>query len=251
MARFFTYASIEDRDLAVTLKSNSSGGRDEECYLQDLLIRASHEPTSRFIIAIDYEHYIFHVVRVIETSMLEVEDAVTVLDGFVRSGSGASISTFYKTENDLSDSREKTLTHSYLATLSHARGPFFDSLSLPTPDLELLESPPNVPSKQRIANAVNQALCRLRNAWHDRITVRVLFWIIIGALCIFAAVMVHGSFDKFFYQHFEHGIWVRYNLKAVKVRSTSFNLPTTMPQAGQPKPRIRMANGHFESTTKP
>ncbi|KAH4942592.1 hypothetical protein HBI79_027870 [Parastagonospora nodorum] len=213
MAGFFTYASIEDKDLTLTLKSNSSGGHEEECYLQDLLIRASHEPTSRFIIAIDHKHYIFHVVRVTETSMLEVEDAVTVLDGFVRSGSEASISTFYKSDDDLSNSREKMSTRSCLATLSHARGPFFDSLSLPAADLELLRFPSNVPRKQRIVTAVNQTICRFRTAWNDHIAVRVLFWIAIGALCILAAAMVHGTFGKAFHQHFEHGIWVRYDLK--------------------------------------
>jgi len=213
MAKFFKYVSIDERDLVVTLKLSSSGGRDEECYLHDLLIRASHETTSRFIIAIEHEHFIFHVVRVAETSTLELEDAVVVLDGFVRSGSGAFISTFYKTDDDLLNSQEKISRRSCLATLSHARGPFFDSLSLPAPDLDLLKLPRNVPTKQKITNAFKQGASRLRSAWNDRIVIRVLSWITIGVLCIFAAAMVHGTFDKAFHQHFEHGIWVRYDPK--------------------------------------
>jgi len=213
MAGSSKYAIVEDRSLAVTLKSNSSEGNDEECYLQDLLIRASRDTTTRFIVVIEYEHYIFHVVRVTDASVLEVEDAATILDEFVRSGSGTFISTFFTIENNLSASQDKMSTRSCLATLSHARGPFFDSLSLPIADLELLKAPLNVPRKQRITTAVKQTLCALRNAWNNRITSRLLFWIAIGTLCTIAAAMIHGTFDKTFHQHFEHGIWVRYNLQ--------------------------------------
>jgi hypothetical protein len=213
MAGFFKYSSIEDRDLTVTLKSDSSGTHDEEYYLQDLLIRASRDTTSRFIVAIEYEHYIFHVVRVMDASASEVGDAVKIFDGFVRSGSGTFVSTFYKTEDDLSDSQEKMSTHSCLATLSHARGPFFDSLSLPIADLELLNTPSSALRKQRTTTAVKRTIHFLGNAWKDRTTVRVLFWIAIIALGMVVVAMVHEPFNKTFHQHFEHGIWVRYDLQ--------------------------------------
>ncbi|PVI03244.1 hypothetical protein DM02DRAFT_521136 [Periconia macrospinosa] len=35
---------------------------------------------------------------------------------------------------------------------------------------------------------------------------------IIGALCIAAATVAHRTFNKTFHQHFENGIWVRYDL---------------------------------------
>ncbi|KAF2018580.1 hypothetical protein BU24DRAFT_458338 [Aaosphaeria arxii CBS 175.79] len=212
MAGFPKYASIEDRDLTVTLKSDSPGGHDEECYLQDLLIRTSHDKTSRFIVVIEYKYYLFHVTRVGDTAAMEVEDAVTVFDGFVRSGRADFVSTFYKVDNALSNSHEKVSTHSFLATLSHPWGPFFDSLSLPIADLELFKSPLNVPRRHRMAAAAKQIINSMKNAWNDRITVRVLFWIVIGTLCVAAATMTHKAFNKHFHQHFENGIWVRYDV---------------------------------------
>lgn len=213
MAGFFKYASIEEKHGTVTLKSSSSGERDQECYLQDLLIRASRDTTSRFIIAIEYENFIFHVVRVTDSSALEVEDAVTILHRFVHSGSGNSISTFYNIEDELADSQEKMSNQSCLVTLSYARGAFFDSLSLPIADLELLQTPLTSARKQRITTAVKRTIRSLSNAWKDRTIVRVLFWLSVGALCMVAAAMAHQKFNNTFHQHFENGIWVRYDLR--------------------------------------
>lgn len=143
MAKLFKYASIQDQDVTAIIKSNPTERQDEGCYLQDLLIRASRATDSRFTVAIKSEYYIFHAARVTDTSVLEIEDAVSILNEFVRSGSGTSISTFYKSDDDLSSLLDKSSIHSCLVTLSHACGPFFDSLSLPIADLELLNGPSN------------------------------------------------------------------------------------------------------------
>jgi len=137
MARLFKYASVEDRDFTVTLLSNLLGGHDEECYFQDLLVRAGQDKVLRFIIAINYERFIFHTVQIAESSVSEIEDAVIIFGEFVRSGRGTLASTFYKVE--LSGFEEKMPISSCLATLSRARGTVFSSLSLPIADLELLK----------------------------------------------------------------------------------------------------------------
>ncbi|EMD85225.1 hypothetical protein COCC4DRAFT_66349 [Bipolaris maydis ATCC 48331] len=216
MAKLFKYASIPDRDVTVTIKSNPAGRQDEECYLQDLLIKASRVLNARFIVAIENEHYIFHTARVTDTSVLEIEDAVSILNEFVRSGSGTSISIFCKPEDDLSSLPDKTSIHSCLVTLSHASGPFFNSLSLPIADLELLNGPSDALGKQRKSASVRKTVHSLKNAWKDRKAVRVSFWIAIGVFFLVAIAIGHKALSQPFHQHFENGIWVRYDLGGSK-----------------------------------
>lgn len=100
--------------------SNPTGLQDKECYLQDILIRASHGTDSRFVVAIKDQNSIFHVARVTDILVLEIEDAVSILNLFVRLESGIYISTFCKPMDDLSSLPDQKSIHRYLITIFHA-----------------------------------------------------------------------------------------------------------------------------------
>ena len=215
MYQFFNYASIEDRDFTVTLLSDSTGGHDEEWFIQDLLVKAASEgKVSRLIVAIKNETYILHTVHVTETSVFTVEDVVSKFDEFVRSSRDSSISTFYKVEPDFSDSQLKFETSSCLTTLSRTRGAFFNSLSWPAADSELLMVRLESEKCQSTIGRLSSLLTTARQFWKERWSMIVLFWSTLVAIWILLAIIYRGGFTTTFDQHFENGIWVRYDLKS-------------------------------------
>lgn len=64
--------------------------------------------------------------------------------------------------------------------------------------------------------SVKKTVHSLSSAWKDHTAVRVSFWIVIGALFLIAIDMSHKTFSQPFHQHFENGIWVRYDLQGSK-----------------------------------
>lgn len=206
----FSYADIKDSDLSVTLLSHSTNGPDEECYLPDLLFRVAREDKISFLIlAIEKETFILYTVQIRETSACSIEDAVYTFDKFVRSARGSHISTLYKIETDSSQHGQKAETTSCLATLSRTRGTFFNSLSLPVADSELLKTRLKFEERQSTIKRI-RAILTSRASWKDHLWVRISFW----STLIFLFILLVAIFrDSTFHQHFENGIWVRYNLK--------------------------------------
>ncbi|KAH8807287.1 hypothetical protein F5884DRAFT_788890 [Xylogone sp. PMI_703] len=214
MPNMFKYNSLEEKDFAITLLSNSSSGPDEQCYIQDLLVRAAREDkASRYILDVNNEVFILYILHVNESSTSTIEEAVSAFADFARSRRTCSASTFYTAETSYLNSQQKKEISTCLATLSRPYGTFYNSLALPIADAELLKKRLESQQRQSIVSKLKSSLLTAGQSWRNSILVRVVFWTTIAGIFIFIAAISRGDYSKSFHQHYEHGVWVRYDLK--------------------------------------
>ena len=216
MARFFKYTSIKDADITVTLLSNSPNEQHEDCYIQDLLVKAACEDRfSRFIFTTKNEIFVLYTAQVAEAVTFSVGNAVSAFEKFVDSSHESSISIFYNVNTEFSDTlpQPKTAMFNCLAILSRMEGPFFTSMSLPIAEAELLKTHLKSSNYTPIYGKFKAMLRSAKQMWNTRLSARLLVWSAIIALGLLALTVYRSGLKQHFHQYFENGIWVRYDLK--------------------------------------
>jgi len=216
MAKLFKYTSITDDETTVTLLSGSSTDQHEECYMQDLLMKAACEDRfSRFIFTTKNEVFVLYTVQVEETVSFSVGNAVSAFEKFIDSGDGSSVSLFYNVDTEFAGSplQQKPVMSNCLSILSRMKGSFFTSMSLPITDAKLLESHLEVSSHTPLHKKFDAVVKSTKHIWNTRLSIRLLLWSAIVTMCILAIVLYRGSLKHPFHQYFENGTWVRYDLK--------------------------------------
>lgn len=207
----FNYSKVEDGDFPVTIISPSTEGPNEECYIQDLLARVAREQRSSCsILIIKNETFVLYTLPVTETTTTTIPDAASMFERFILSNQKSSISIFYKLDPNFSGRGQEKEPLYLLSILSRTHGSFFNTLS---------------------TSVTNHEICKTRTASHRRKFeklwtnlkyrefkdfpyFRLLFWSVIIAICVVVAVIFGQYHLKPFHQHYENGIWVRYNVKA-------------------------------------
>ncbi|TDZ74330.1 hypothetical protein CTRI78_v000826 [Colletotrichum trifolii] len=206
MPSFFDRSSSEERDVAIRLLPGQRNSADDgqDC-IEDLLrqVALGHDSVRAIVTAGD-ERFVLYATKVDETVKFNLSDAVERLTRFVTAESSPCISVFYRVGKE--DGLEEIAC---LATLNRAQAALTDSLSWN--EGSLAKSSLNL---QRGNRAGNQLSWPSRPAALKTIRPRVAaLWSGLAVIILVLVAVYRTSSHVGFRQHFEKGIWVRYDVK--------------------------------------